>query len=116
MKKLIFFAALVCSLLAVQTAVAQNPVTTLEHNGTSQRTSTKTTTQESNKKNGHIEKVTCTYCKGTGVSSYPSQGTCYGVESYHFCKECNKTVACQHGPHLRCNPCQGKGYTEKFVQ
>ena len=36
MKKLIFYAALVCSLLAVQTAVAQNPVTTLEHNGTSQ--------------------------------------------------------------------------------
>ncbi|MEI6754111.1 MAG: hypothetical protein WCK78_13215 [Paludibacter sp.] len=36
MKKQIFFAALVCSLLAVQTAVAQNPVTTLEHNGTTQ--------------------------------------------------------------------------------
>lgn len=92
-----------------------NTLNTVNNINNTTRTSTTTTTQESNKKNGHIEKVTCTYCKGTGVSSYPSQGTCYGVESYHFCKECNKTVACQHGPHLRCNPCQGKGYTEKFV-
>jgi hypothetical protein len=35
MKKLIFFAALVCSMLAVQTAKAQQPVATLEHGETS---------------------------------------------------------------------------------
>lgn len=31
MKKIIFFAALICSILAVQTAIAQVPVASLEH-------------------------------------------------------------------------------------
>jgi len=35
MKNLIFFATLVCSMLAFQTVTAQEPVATLEHNGTS---------------------------------------------------------------------------------
>ena len=35
MKKLFFFAALVCSMFTVQTAKAQEPVATLEHSGTS---------------------------------------------------------------------------------
>jgi len=69
----------------------------------------------SNKSNGHLERVTCTYCKGIKVSSYPSQGTCFGIESYHLCETCNKTVPCSHGPHLSCIPCQGKGYTEKYI-
>lgn len=33
MKKLLFFAAILCSLLSVQTVMAQNPITTLEHAG-----------------------------------------------------------------------------------
>ena len=115
MKKLIFFAALVCSLLAVQTAVAQNPVTTLEHNGTSQRTSTTTTTQESNKKNGHIEKVKCSSCGGTGINSSPSYGASYGLSksSDKRCEVCGKY---ENHRHDNCIPCQGKGYIEKYVR
>ncbi len=78
-------------------------------------TSTSNTSTQNSGTNAHLQKVTCTYCKGTGVSSYPSQGTCFGIESYHFCDYCKKTVPCSHGPHLNCIPCQGKGYTEKYV-
>jgi len=36
MKKSILLTAIICSFLALQTAIAQNPVTTLQHNGTTQ--------------------------------------------------------------------------------
>ncbi len=73
------------------------------------------TPAKSNTNKGHLEKVTCTYCKGTGISPYPSQGTCFGIESDHWCDVCHKTVPCSHGPHLNCLNCKGTGYVEKFV-
>ncbi len=36
MKKTVLLTAIICSFLALQTAIAQNPVTTLQHNGTTQ--------------------------------------------------------------------------------
>ena len=36
MKKSVLLTAIICSFLALQTAIAQNPVTTLQHNGTTQ--------------------------------------------------------------------------------
>lgn len=68
-----------------------------------------------NTSSGHMEFVTCTYCKGTGNNPSPSQGTCFGQEHYHWCDVCKKEVPCSHGAHLKCPSCNGKGQIKKWV-
>jgi hypothetical protein len=52
----------------------------------------------------------CSFCNGTGISPIPGTGTCFGIESEHYCEICHKMVPCSHGAHGRCPSCNGKGY------
>jgi len=69
----------------------------------------------SNRSTGHMEYVTCTYCKGTKSNPSPTQGTCFGQDHSHWCDVCQKQVPCSHGAHLRCPSCNGKGQIQKWV-
>lgn len=67
-----------------------------------------------NRSNGHIERVTCPYCKGTKVQAAPSYGPSFGLDrsSNTQCPVCGKY---ENHYHANCIPCQGKGYIEKYV-
>jgi len=69
---------------------------------------------QNNNTKGHLEKVTCTYCKGSKVQESPSYGASYGLDrsSDKRCEVCGKY---ENHYHKNCIPCQGKGYIEKFV-
>lgn len=70
--------------------------------------------ENTNKTNGHIEKVTCPYCKGSKVQESPSYGASFGLDrsSNTRCPVCGKY---ENHYHANCIPCQGKGYIEKYV-
>lgn len=79
-----------------------------------QNTTITNTTQQSNKTNGHIERVTCPSCNGRKVQESPSYGASFGLDrsSNTRCPVCGKY---ENHYHANCIPCQGKGYIEKYV-
>ena len=64
---------------------------------------------------GYIERVICTFCKGTGLNPACDFAPDYtgGKGDLYYCDIC-KTHKRPH-THGRCPSCMGKGYTEKYV-
>lgn len=93
MKQSIQIVALILSLLSVNTS---------------------TNSSSTVKSSGGMQQVVCPYCKGTKVQESPTYGPSFGLDrsSNKQCPICGKF---ENHYHANCIPCQGKGYTEKYV-
>jgi|GEM_PF-3415005 len=66
------------------------------------------------KNRGHIERITCSYCKGSKYDPAPTYGPSFGLErsSNETCNICFKP---KDHYHKKCPSCNGRGYNNKFV-
>jgi len=87
----------------------------VNNNSTNSNSYSNPNNTNSNRSTGHMEYVTCTYCKGTKSNPSPTQGTCFGQDHSHWCDVCQKQVPCSHGAHLKCPSCNGIGKIQKWV-
>lgn len=62
-----------------------------------------------------LKQVTCTVCKGTGISMSTTTVPTFGLGGQHWCDVCKMMVSDSHGAHKNCPLCQGRGYIEKYV-
>jgi hypothetical protein len=61
-----------------------------------------------------LKRKPCSFCNGTGISPIASPVAAYGSTEQHYCPTCRTMVSAEHGVHLTCPSCQGKGYSESY--